>query len=202
MMAENVGADMPSEDARPPAGEVPATESDQIALTSDLQLRAISNVVRHRILAFLLSGPATIAQISAAQGLLKGSTSYHLRLLRDAGLVEVVSTRKVRGVQERTYGRTAKKLVLPDPAAGQPDIVMRNALADLESAPAGPRMVELRHLRLDDAAFDEFAARLRALAREFSARSTPDSPAADVAIMLYRPGDRPLPTAPGADHSS
>ncbi|GIE90011.1 hypothetical protein Are01nite_64910 [Actinoplanes regularis] len=199
MMAGNRGADMPPRDARPPAGEVPAAESDQIALSSDLQLRAISNVVRHRILAFLLSGPATIAQISEAQGLLKGSTSYHLRILQDAGLVQVVSTRKVRGVQERTYGRTAKKLVLPDPGAGQPDIVMRNALADLESAPADSRLVELRHLRLDDAAFDELATRLRALTREFSARSTPDSAAADVAIMLYRPVDRPLPST---DHSS
>jgi DNA-binding transcriptional ArsR family regulator len=165
---------------------------DEIQLTTDLQLRAISNVVRHRILRLLLNGPATIGQLSASLDLLKGSTSYHLRLLEEAGLVYVASVRKVRGVHERTYARVAKKIVVPDPGGGQPDIVMRHALADLEAAPAdAQRMVDLRHVRIDTDTFDEFAERLGALARELSSRSTPDAPAADLAIALFRPAERP-----------
>jgi hypothetical protein len=52
---------------------------------------------------------------------------------------------------------------------------------------AGPRLVEIRRIPLDDATFYEFASRLDALAREFAGRATADAPAAELAIALYRP---------------
>ena len=67
-------------------------------VTTDEQLRAVSNLTRHRIMAVLRFEPATITQIAERVGLAKGSSSYHVRLLERAGLVKVVRTRKVRGV--------------------------------------------------------------------------------------------------------
>lgn len=53
----------------------------------------------------------------------------------------------------------------------------------------GPRLAEVRRVPLDDATFYEFATRLDALTREFAARATDGSPAAELAIALYRPSD-------------
>lgn len=66
-------------------------------VTTDEQLRAVSNLTRHRIMAVLRFEPATITQIAERVGLAKGSSSYHVRLLERAGLIKVVRTRKVRG---------------------------------------------------------------------------------------------------------
>ena len=82
-----------------PPEDLPET----IHVTTDEQLRAVSNLTRHRIMAVLRFEPATITQIAERVGLAKGSSSYHVRLLERAGLVKVVRTRKVRGVTERGH---------------------------------------------------------------------------------------------------
>lgn len=76
-----------------PNDDVPRT----LHVTTDEQVRAVSNLTRHRIMAVLRFEPATITQIAERVGLAKGSSSYHVRLLERAGLVKVVRTRKVRG---------------------------------------------------------------------------------------------------------
>ncbi|WP_425555936.1 ArsR/SmtB family transcription factor [Kitasatospora nipponensis] len=162
---------------------------DLLHLNTDEQLRAVSNLVRHRILGILRDGPATITQLAQRLDLAKGSSSYHVRLLERAGLVEVVSTRKVRGVTERYYARTSRGISLPDPAPGEPDILMRHAIADLEAAPAGPRTVRLAHTRISASVYEEFTARLEALCTELSAASDPNEPSATLAVALYRPED-------------
>ncbi|MGF1427755.1 ArsR/SmtB family transcription factor [Kitasatospora sp. LaBMicrA B282] len=170
-----------------PADDLPPDVT--LELDTEEQLRAVSSLVRHRILGVLRDGPATITQTAQKLGLAKGSSSYHLRLLERAGLVEVVDTRKVRGVTERYYGRTSRGLSLPDPAPGEPDVVMRHAVADLEAAPPGPRLVGLTHVRIDAAAFDEFSARLTALVEELKSAADPAAPTANLAIAFYRPED-------------
>jgi DNA-binding transcriptional ArsR family regulator len=160
-----------------------------LQITTDEQLRAVNNVVRHRILGILRDGSATITQLADKLGLAKGSSSYHVRLLEKAGLVEVVSTRKVRGVTERYYARTSRGLELPEPAPGEPDIVMRHGLADLEAAPPGPRTVWLQHVRVSEAAYEEFSRRLVALGEELRAEDGRDQPAAELMIAFFRPED-------------
>jgi DNA-binding transcriptional ArsR family regulator len=160
-----------------------------VHLTTDEQLRAINNVTRHRILGVLRDGPATITQLADKLGLAKGSSSYHVRLLERAGLVEVVSTRKVRGVTERYYARTSRGISLPDPAPGEPDIVLRHGLADLENAPPGPRTGLLQHVRISAAVFEEFSRRLTALSEELYAAADPDEPAAELMFAFFRPED-------------
>ncbi|MEV6108587.1 winged helix-turn-helix domain-containing protein [Streptomyces sp. NPDC051940] len=160
-------------------------------VTTDEQLRAVSSLTRHRIMAVLRFEPATITQIAQRVGLAKGSSSYHVRLLERAGLVKVVRTRKVRGVTERYYAMAARAIVLPDPGEGAPDVLMRHALADLEAAPAeGERHVGMTHLRLTDAQFAELGARLQALAEEYRALSDPSLPDTSLVFALFHPASR------------
>jgi DNA-binding transcriptional ArsR family regulator len=159
-------------------------------VTTEEQLRAVSNLTRHKIMAVLRFEPATITQIAGRVGLAKGSSSYHVRLLERAGLVKVVRTRKVRGVTERYYAMSARTIELPDPGAGQPDVLMRHAVADLEASPDGERFVQMAHLRLTGEQFTELGARLEALAEEYRELSDPSLPDVSLAFALFRPAPR------------
>lgn len=170
-----------------PADDVPET----LHVTTEEQLRAVSNLTRHRIMAVLRFEPATITQIAERVGLAKGSSSYHVRLLERAGLVKVVRTRKVRGVTERYYAMAAGAIVLPDPGEGGPDVLMRHAVADLEASPAdGERHVRMAHLRLTEEQFAQLGTRLQALADEYQALSDPSLPDVSLAFALFRPAPR------------
>ncbi|WP_031524095.1 ArsR/SmtB family transcription factor [Streptomyces sp. NRRL F-5123] len=158
-------------------------------VTTDEQLRAVSNLTRHRIMAVLRFEPATITQIAERVGVAKGSSSYHVRLLERAGLVKVVRTRKVRGVTERYYAMAARSIELPDPGDGRADVLMRHAVADLEASPAdGERHVRMAHLRLTEEQFAELGARLQALADEYRELSDPALPDTSLVFALFHPG--------------
>ncbi|WP_250037183.1 ArsR/SmtB family transcription factor [Paractinoplanes maris] len=168
-------------------------------VTTDEQLRAVSNLTRHRIMAVLRFEPATITQIADRVGLAKGSSSYHVRLLERAGLVKVVRTRKVRGVTERYYAMAARSIELPDPGEGGPDVLMRHAVADLEAAPAASeRHVRMAHLRLSEDQFAELGARLQALADEYREVSDPALPDVSLVFALFRPA-QPARAGGGAE---
>ncbi|MCP2343283.1 ArsR/SmtB family transcription factor [Actinomadura rupiterrae] len=164
---------------------------ETLHVTTEEQLRAVSNLTRHRIMAALRFEPATITQIAQRVGLAKGSSSYHVRLLERAGLVKVVRTRKVRGVTERYYAMAARSVVLPEPAPGQPDLLLRNTVADLEASPPDTeRHVRMTHLRLTDRQLTELGEKLHALADEYRALSDPALPDASLTFALFRPAPR------------
>ena len=170
-----------------PTDDLPET----FHVTTDEQLRAVSNLTRHRIMAVLRFEPATITQIAERVGLAKGSSSYHVRLLERAGLVKVVRTRKVRGVTERYYAMAARTIALPDPGEGAPDVLMRHAVADLEASSAqSERHVGMAHLRLTDEQFAELGARLQALADEYRKLSDPTLPDTSLVFALFHPASR------------
>jgi DNA-binding transcriptional ArsR family regulator len=157
---------------------------------TDQQLHAVGSLARHRVLRVLRDGPATVTQIAEQLGIAKGSSHYHVGVLVKAGLIRVVETRKVRGVEERYYAMAATAIELPDPGPGEPEHLMRHALADLESAPANDqKTVRLKHARLSPAAFAAFEARLRALIDEVTELSDPQESAADLFVAFYRPRD-------------
>lgn len=173
----------------------PEPPLDAVHVTTEEQLRAVNSLVRHRILGVLRDGPATISQVAERLSLLKGSSSYHIRLLERAGLIRVVTTRQVRGVTERYYAHAARRIVLPNP--GQADVLMHHALADLEAAsPDNPKLVRLQHARISAQRFDEFTTRLTALLDELRECGQPEEPAVTLAIAFFRPQDPPKPAAP------
>ena len=126
---------------------------------TDQQLHAVGSLARHHVLRVLRDGPATVTQIADRLGIAKGSSHYHVGVLAKAGLIHVVETRKVRGVEERYYAMAATAIELPESGPGEPEHLMRHALADLESAQANDqKTVRLKHARLSPAAFGAFEA--------------------------------------------
>mgnify|MGYP006368583407 CR=1 FL=1 len=84
------------------------------------QVKAAISPIRRRLLD-LLREPASAAQLARSTGLARQKLNYHLRVLEQAGLVELVETRQRRGCVERVLRATAGELVV-DPrllAAGQ-----------------------------------------------------------------------------------
>ncbi|MEY9889707.1 DNA-binding transcriptional ArsR family regulator [Catenulispora sp. MAP12-49] len=161
-----------------------------IHIQSDEQLRAIASHTRHRILRVLRDKPATITQIAERLGIAKGSSNHHVKILAKAGLVAVVETRKVGGVTEQYYAMTGRTIELPETGAGQPETLMRHALADVEAAPPNDqKLMFLKHARLSPEAWDEFSKRCSALVDELAAISDPAQPAADLFVAFYRPKD-------------
>lgn len=183
----------PPESAEPP--------EDLLHIETDQQLHAIGNLTRHRMLRVLRDGPATVTQVAARLGIAKGSSNYHMKVLAKAGFVHVVDTRKVRGVTELYYGVLDKVIALPSGGPGQPEHLMRLALADVESAPLGAEKdMRFKLLRLSPANFEIARAKLHALHAELTALNDPTQPAADFFYALYRPRDfKQDPENPGAD---
>jgi DNA-binding transcriptional ArsR family regulator len=171
------------------------SDDDFIHVQTDEQLHAIGNLVRHRVLRVLRDGPATVTQIADRLGIAKGSSNYHVKVLAKAGFIRVVDTRKVRGVTELYYAMVRKGISLPESGPGQPDILMRHALGDVENAPDGAdKEVRLRHLRLSKENFDLAVAKVAALHAELATLHDPAQPAADFFSALYRTRDsRPRP---------
>lgn len=68
--------------------------------------RALSDAVRVRLWEQLLSGEATAKQLGSCLGLKPNRLYYHLRILEEAGLVEVVETVWSGRTAERVYAAT------------------------------------------------------------------------------------------------
>src|SRR5881409_2603505 len=149
--------------------------ADQIVITAPAQLRAIADPLRDTILDLLLERAATVTELAAAVNRPKSTVAHHVNVLVAAGMLRVVRTRRVRAIDERYYGRTARLFyvgVVNRPGE-DPTTVHANALsvAAAESLPAheADRLRSiLRHARIprNDAA--EFWERVKILASEFA----------------------------------
>src|SRR5919201_3506976 len=145
--------------------------AERIVVTAPEQLRALADPLRATILDLLLERAATVAELAAAVKRPKSTVAHHVHVLVDAGLLRVVRTRRVRAIDERYYGRTARVFyvgVVNKPGE-DPTTVHANALsvAAAESGPAhdADRLRSiLRHARIhrEDAA--EFWERVLTLA--------------------------------------
>src|ERR687897_174611 len=49
-----------------------------------------------------------VGELAAAVGRPKSTVAHHVKVLVDAGMLKVVRTRRVRAIDERYYGRTAR----------------------------------------------------------------------------------------------
>ena len=81
---------------------------DTLELTDSGQVQAIGNQLRTTILGLLHERAATVTELASAVGRPKSTVAYHVEVLHEAGLVRVVRTRRVRAIEERYYGRTAR----------------------------------------------------------------------------------------------
>ena len=164
---------------------------DTLVVDSADQHRALGNLTRHRVLGLLLDRAMTGAQLAEALGVLKGSVSFHLRILERAGLVRVVRTRPVRGVTERYYGRTARRFELDRPGndVGAGPMLLRTVADEVQRVgPAGSPtdMVAMTRARLDPARAEDFRDRLVALIEEFRTEPSSTAAAYTLAVAYFR----------------
>src|SRR5881398_3126733 len=97
--------------------------ADTLELTTVEQVRAISDPLRTTILGLLHERAATVTELATAVGRPKSTVAHHVKVLADAGLLQVVRTRRVRAIEERFYGRTARMFYVtlePGPAGNEP----------------------------------------------------------------------------------
>jgi DNA-binding transcriptional ArsR family regulator len=166
--------------------------ADQVVITAPAQLRAIADDLRGTILDLLLERAATVAELAAAVGRPKSTVAHHVNVLLDAGLLRVVRTRRVRAIDERYYGRTARVFYVGvvDRPGEDPTTVHSNALsvAAAESAPAHVaddlRSI-LRHARIPHERAAEFWERVLTLASEFAAQPRSGDTVYGFAAGLY-----------------
>ena len=180
--------------------------ADQLVVTAPAQLRALADPLRATILDLLLERAATVAELAAAVQRPKSTVAHHVNVLVEAGMLRIVRTRRVRAIDERYYGRTARVFyvgVVNRPGE-DPTTVHANALsvAAAESVPAHEAddlRSTLRHARLPAERAADFWERVDAVVREFSQLPRSGDTVYGFAAGLY-PTD--YPTLPDADHES
>src|SRR5690349_23001889 len=82
--------------------------ADRIALSEPSQVKALGHPLRNTILGLLHERAATVNELAAALGRPKSTVAHHVKVLTEAGLLQVVRTRRVRAIEERFYGRRAR----------------------------------------------------------------------------------------------
>src|SRR5436189_5659250 len=81
---------------------------DRLALTEPHQVKALGHPLRNTILGLLHERAATVTELAASVERPKSTVAHHVKVLAQAGLIQVVRTRRVRAIDERFYGRTAR----------------------------------------------------------------------------------------------
>jgi DNA-binding transcriptional ArsR family regulator len=177
--------------------------ADEIVVTAPKQLRAMADPLRGTILDLLLERAATVAELAAAVQRPKSTVAHHVNVLVDAGMLRVVRTRRVRAVDERFYGRTARIFYVGvvDRPGEDPTTVHANALsvAAAESGPAheiDDLRTIVRHARIPPEQAEAFWERVKALSSEFAAVPRSGDTVYGFAAGLY-PTD--FPTLPDPD---
>src|SRR5215468_8874414 len=82
--------------------------AERIALTEPSQVKAISHPLRTTLLGLLHERAATVSELAVAVERPKSTVAHHVKVLAEAGLVQVVRTRRVRAIEERFYGQAAR----------------------------------------------------------------------------------------------
>jgi DNA-binding transcriptional ArsR family regulator len=156
-------------DSAPPDYEL----ADRIALTEPAQVKAIGHPLRTTILGLLHERAATVNELAAALRRPTSTVAHHVKVLRDAGLVQVVRTRRVRAIEERYYGRTARLFYVVEQRADGGELPRDFndfEVAAAESAGAyrdGKLWGFIRHARITEAQASAFWEHMAELVEEF-----------------------------------
>ena len=134
---------------------------------------------------------ATVSQLANALERPKGTIGHHVDTLADAGLVRVVRTERVRAIEAKYWGRTARTFVyggFDGPGVTIPSPV---ATAAEEYATAGTvGMASLRHAQIPEERAREWTERLASLAAEFASEPLAGTATFGLVLALYET-DRP-----------
>jgi DNA-binding transcriptional ArsR family regulator len=172
---------------------------DTLRLTGSAQTRAIGHPLRTTILGLLHERAATVTELAAAVGRPKSTIAYHVGVLQDAGLVRVVWTRRVRAIEERYYGRTARMFYVGvgETQTGEALPLDFNdfdvAAKESQEAYQAHRLWSfIRHARIPPERASEFWARAMALVQEFDRLPRAGNVAYGFVLGIYPIPDYPV----------
>ena len=178
--------------------EVPDYDlADDLEVSTPAQLRAMADPLRSTILDLLLERAAPVSELASAVGRPKSTVAHHVKVLVDAGMLQVVRTRRVRAMDERYYGRTARLLrvgVVNQPG-DRPATVGVNPLsvAAAEAVPAHQAddlRASIRHARIPRERAREFWEHVVTLLQEFAQLPRSGDTVYGFGVGLY-PTDHP-----------
>ena len=177
--------------------------ADRIALTEPSQVKAISHPLRTTILHLLHERAATVTELAVAVGRPKSTVAHHVKVLSEAGLLQVVRTRRVRAIEERFFGRTARMFYVAVERGTEGDELPRDfndfEVAAGESAVAfreGKLWGFIRHARISEEQASAFWERMAELVAEFDQLPRSGETMYGFAVGVY-PTDQP--TLPSSD---
>lgn len=187
----------------PSAPERPDYQLDDLRIiTSTPELKALFHPLREELTDLLLERAATVAELADAVGRPASTVAYHVNKLLAAGLIKVVRTRKVRAIDERWYGRTARTFYVGKISAEQLPLVPNYLPTAAAESVAAHRNDELRallryaHIPEDQA--EPFWRKMIALFAEFSALPRTGERSYGLVAGLYPTEHAALP--PGSDN--
>jgi DNA-binding transcriptional ArsR family regulator len=171
--------------------------ADRIGLTSPSQVKALGHPLRNTILGLLHERAATVTELATALERPKSTVAHHVKVLAEAGLLQVVRTRRVRAIEERFYGRTARMFFVAVESGPQGEEMPRDfndfEVAAQESAQAfrdGKLWGFIRHARITEAQASEFWERMAELVTEFERLPRSGETMYGFAVGVY-PTDQP-----------
>ena len=177
--------------------------ADRMALTGPSQVKAISHPLRTTILSLLQERAATVTELAMAVERPKSTVAHHVKVLSETGLVQVVRTRRVRAIEERLYGRTARMFYVGVERRPDGDDLPRDfndfEVAAQESSAAyrdGKLWGFIRHARISEAQASDFWERMAELVAEFERLPRSGQTVYGFAVGVY-PTDHPTLPASG-----
>jgi DNA-binding transcriptional ArsR family regulator len=175
--------------------------ADTIELTDPFQVQAIGNQLRTTILSLLHERAATVTELAGAVGRPKSTVAYHVGVLVDAGLARVVRTRRVRAIEERYFGRTARMFFVGVGRTGDGELLPLDfndfevAAAESKAAYQDHRLWSfIRHARIPPERAAEFWDRVMSLVHEFDGLPRSGDTAYGFVIGMYPVSE--FPTLP------
>lgn len=172
---------------------------DTIELTTAEQVKAVSDPLRTTILGLLHERAATVTELAEAVERPKSTVAHHVNVLVDAGLVRVVRTRRVRAIEERHYGRTARMFYVSlgrradgvdlPPDFNDFEVAARESTAAYD---AGQLRAFIRHARIAEDQAAQFWHRVDQVIREFEQLPRSGDAVYGFAVGLYPMPDHPI----------
>jgi DNA-binding transcriptional ArsR family regulator len=179
--------------------------AEDLTVTTPAELRAMAHPVRSTILDLLLERAATVSELASALHRPKSTVAHHVNVLVDAGMLTVVRTRRVRAIDERYYGRTARLFNVgvlnqprDNPMIHQPSSLAEAAAEAMSAHEADQLGGFLRHARITREQARAFWERVVPLLHEFNQLPRAGDTVYGFAVGLY-PTDHPALPEPASD---
>ena len=142
------------------------------------QMKLLLEPTRMQIIDLLSERAATTSQLADVMGRPKGTIGHHCKTLEGAGLIHVVRTGRVRAIEERYYGRTARLFLLGsfESAGVSVDAFLDEAYGELKESATVPypdgvaHQSSVRCARVPHDRAEEWAVRVADLLNEFAAQ--------------------------------